>query len=99
MSIDEKNIILMRMLKVQGLIVESFKKQEIQDVLTSETLRNVYEELDGSKTAADIAKTVGISRVRVAQVLPEWEKLGIVISEGLGPRKRYFNLRSIANYT
>ena len=88
--------IITRLLKVQGLIAEALKKQELQSALSTEILRKVYNELDGSRTATEIARVVGTSRVRIAKILPEWEKLGIVISEGLGPHKRYFNLRSVA---
>lgn len=88
--------ILTRMLKLQGVMTEALKKADITKELSTESKWNVYQQLDGRKSISEIAKSAGLSRVRVAQILPEWERIGIVISEGLGPSKRYFNLKTVA---
>jgi CRP-like cAMP-binding protein len=87
--------IQLRILKLLGIIAEELKRDTLEYEVSTSLQEQIYSELDGTKTASEIAEKVDTTRVRVAQLLPRWEKIGLVITEGKGPHKRYMNFHSV----
>ena len=53
---------------------------------------NVYNQLDGVKTATDLAKVIGVSKQNMSEILKSWEEQGIVYDTGTDKLPKYVRL-------
>lgn len=67
----------------------------LKEALRSKRERLIYELTDGTKSATEIARTIGISQPRVSQVWNQWKELGIIM-ESVGAGARYTHICSLS---
>lgn len=60
----------------------------LEDVLRIKRDRIIYDLTNGTKSATDIARAVGVSQPRVSQIWAQWKDVGIIM-EPTGPGARY----------
>jgi hypothetical protein len=62
--------------------------RSLDAALSSENDRRVYELTDGSRTGADVAREVGLSRQAVSQKWKAWRQMGLLFDrpDDAGPR-------------
>jgi len=86
--IDRLDIIT-RLLHVQAKVSIQHLKGELLDTPKKQALHSA---LTGSNSIEQAAKVAGCSARLAEQLLPEWEKAGLILGTGKGRGKRYVNL-------
>jgi len=71
--------------------IEELKKE----LLKNPQHKKAYEALDGTKTVMEISRKAGYSPRGMEGLLPEWERMGLILSIGKGKGKRYVNLENM----
>jgi hypothetical protein len=67
-----------------------------RELLKTAQQKKAYEALDGERTIKEIAKFASYSGTRtLEEFLPEWERKGLILSQGKGPAKKYINLENL----
>jgi len=66
-----------------------------KSLVKTEKQKKLYQALDGKQNMAQLQKITGISVKTMEPLLPEWEKMGLIISFGKGPSKRYTSLQNL----
>ena len=58
--------------------------------------KQAYEALDGQKTIKEIAQVSSYtSTSTLEELLPEWERKGLILSIGKGRNKKYLNIENL----
>jgi len=68
------------------------RKKELK--LSKKQLK-IYEACNGTNSIEQIAEKAKCSVRYVEGLLPKWERIGLILSVGRGPSKRYLNIESL----
>lgn len=72
--------------------IEELKLQ----LLKTPQQRKAYEALDGEKTIKELAQASNYSSTStLEELLPDWERKGLILSQGKGKAKKYINLENL----
>jgi hypothetical protein len=72
--------------------IEELKVQ----LLKTPQQKKAYDALDGEKTIKEIAQAASYSSTStLEELLPEWERRGLILSNGKGRVKKYLNLENL----
>ncbi len=72
--------------------IEELKSQ----LLKTTQQKQAYETLNGERTIKEIAQISGYTTTRtLEEILPEWERKGLIISSGKGSHKKYINIENL----
>lgn len=71
--------------------IENLKDQ----ILNTQKKLKTYDSLNGERTIKEIAKISKYSERALKGILPEWEKKGLILSNGHGPNKKYVNIENL----
>jgi hypothetical protein len=77
---------------IEGIVSVILRAKKIQN---PETYLRIYNMLDGTVTAVDAAKIVGISQPGMSYIFRQWEKEGIVYNVGSIERPLYHRLLQV----
>jgi DNA-binding MarR family transcriptional regulator len=66
-----------------------------EELKLTQKQKQVYELCNGKNSLQEIAKKAKCSERYVKRLLPEWEKMGLIISTGKGAGKRYVNIENL----
>ena len=72
--------------------IEELKLQ----LLKTPQQKKAYDALDGEKTIKEVAQAASYSSTStLEELLPEWERKGLILSNGKGRVKKYLNLENL----
>jgi len=89
----KKTAIIAKLLYVQTRPkIEELKVQ----LLKTPQQEKAYDALDGEKTIKEVAQAASYSSTStLEELLPEWERRGLILSNGKGRAKKYLNLENL----
>lgn len=89
----KKTEIIAKLLYVQ--IRPKIEELKVQLLKTPQQKR-AYDALDGEKTIKEVAQAASYSSTStLEELLPEWERRGLILSKGKGRLKKYLNLENL----
>ncbi len=73
----------------------NFEELKVQLLKTSQQ-EQAYDALDGEKTIKEVAQAASYaSTSSLEELLPEWERKGLILSIGKGRNKKYLNIENL----
>ncbi len=67
-----------------------------RELVKTEQQKKAYDALDGEKTIKEIAQAASYSSTStLEELLPEWERKGLILSTGKGRTKKYLNIDNL----
>jgi biotin operon repressor len=85
---DEVTDLLLELVAWTKLQARDALVSGLTEALSTDNDRRVYELTDGSRTGADVAREVGVSRQAVSQKWKTWRQMGLILDspDDAGPR-------------
>ena len=65
------------------------------EIIKTDKQKKLYLSLNGKRSMEELQKLTGVSVKTMEPLLPEWEKLGLILSFGKGRSKKYVNLENL----
>jgi hypothetical protein len=98
--LNEENNELMGKLSIIAKLMYVQTRPRIEELKTellkTPQQKQAYDALDGQKTIKEVATSAGYSSTRqLEDMLPEWERKGLILSSGKGRTKKYSNIESL----
>lgn len=85
---DELGVLLLELIAWTKLQTRDALISGLNEALSTANDRKIYELTDGSRTGADVAREVGVTRQAVSQKWKAWRQMGLLLDrpDDSGPR-------------